>query len=66
MAEQIPGPLTPQHLAQINAGIDYAAQAAQHIAMAKQAGMDVSHYEHQLKEMMDKMLRVKNVYFPGQ
>lgn len=58
-------PLTENHLAQINQGLDQVNVALQQIDMAKRAGLDVSAQEQQANDTRDKLLQLKNVYFPG-
>jgi len=58
-------PLTAAHLEQIRNALDVITIAQQQVELAKRAGVDVSAQETQLKDAQDKLLRLKNVYFPG-
>ncbi len=58
-------PLTREHLEAIRNGLDALTVAEQQIALAKQAGLDVTAFEQQLRDNRDKLLRLKNTYFPG-
>jgi hypothetical protein len=58
-------PLTQDHLVQIQNALDVTQIAKNQIEMAKRAGLDVSRQEAQLREAEEKLLRIKNVYFPG-
>lgn len=66
MSRDMTSPLTPEHLAQIKNGLDVIAFAEQEVAKAKRAGIDVSQQEKDLAESKQKLLQLKNVYFPGQ
>lgn len=66
MSRDMTSPLTPEHLAQIKNGLDVIAFAEQEVAKAKRAGIDVSQQEKDLAENKQKLLQLKNVYFPGQ
>ena len=59
------GPLTAEHLNQIRNALDVIAIAEQQVELAKRAGIDVALAEQQLRDSKDKLLRLKNVYFPG-
>jgi len=66
MTPTIPmSPLTQDHLVQIQNALDVTQIAKNQIEMAKRAGLDVSRQEAQLREAEEKLLRIKNVYFPG-
>jgi hypothetical protein len=66
MATDPNSPLTADHLEQINNALSVIAVAENQVAMAKRAGINVDAQEAQLSDSKDKLLRVKNVYFPGQ
>lgn len=61
----IPNPLTEQHYQQIVNGLSVIAQAEQQILLAKQAGINVDQQSAQLADNKQKLLQVKNTYFPG-
>lgn len=58
-------PLTQEHLAQIRNALDVVSIAEQQLALAKRAGLDVAQQERDLAESKQKLLQLKNVYFPG-
>lgn len=58
-------PLTDSHLSQINNGLALINQAESQAILAKQAGIDVSAAEAIIAQAKDKLVRLKNVYFPG-
>lgn len=58
-------PLTDNHLIQIRRSLDIADQALQAIDMAERAGIDVSATKAQLQDSKQKLLQIKNVYFPN-
>jgi hypothetical protein len=58
--------LNTEHLDQIKAGIAAANEALAQIAKARMAGIDMSAQEQTLKDNLDKLQRIKQVYFPGQ
>lgn len=58
-------PLTQDHLNQINTALNAVRVAETQIILAKQAGLDVSRYEEQLKEATAKLRALKSTYFPG-
>lgn len=60
-------PLTKEQLAQIHANIDTAERALKDamadIATAKRAGIDVVDMEKQVKELRDRVRKMKAVYY---
>lgn len=58
-------PLNDLHLTEINSALLKLDLAFQQIALAKQAGLDVSAQEQQANATRDSLLRIKQVYFPG-
>lgn len=64
--QPLTSPLNSDHLAQIKNALDVIAFAEQEVAKAKRAGIDVSQQERDLADSKQKLLQVKNVYFPGQ
>jgi hypothetical protein len=58
-------PLNEEHLKQINAALKAVDIAESQIILAKQAKIDVAHQEKMLQESKDKLLALKNTYFPG-
>ena len=59
------GPLTDHDLEQINAALTEIESAEGIIAQAKQAGIDLSRQEAQARETKEKLLRIKQAFFPG-
>jgi hypothetical protein len=59
------GPLTERDLEQINKALDEIENAEGIIAQAKQAGIDLSRQEVEARETKDKLLRIKQAFFPG-
>lgn len=62
MARQVLG---EQDLEQINGALVEIEDAEAIIAQAKQAGIDLSRQEAQARETKDKLLRIKQAFFPG-
>lgn len=62
----IPNPLTESHLTQIRRSLDIADQALAQIELAERAGVDVSAQKQSLLDSKQKLLQIKNVYFPNQ
>lgn len=58
-------PLTEDHLAAINAGLEQAVVARRAIALAERAGIDVAAAKAQLDINEAKLKQVKQVYFPN-
>jgi hypothetical protein len=66
MANQNPGnPLTEQHFTDINNALSNLKSGKDLIAMAKQAGIDTGEAENKAADLESKLLKVKNVFFPG-
>lgn len=59
------GPLTERDLEQINAALVEIESAEGIIAQAKQAGIDLSRQEGEARETKEKLLRIKQAFFPG-
>ncbi len=59
------GPLTEQDLEQINAALTEIESAEGIIAQAKAAGIPLERQEVQARETKDKLLRIKQAFFPG-
>lgn len=59
------GPLTERDLEQINAALVEIESAEGIIAQAKQAGIDLGSQEQQARETKEKLLRIKQAFFPG-
>jgi len=59
------GVLTDDHLQRINDSLAGLDKAAEHMRLAKLAGLDVSQMEAAANEARDKLQRIKQVYFPG-
>lgn len=59
-------PLTHEDLASINAALDNIKTAEAQIALAKRADIDVSAQEAELQKNKTQLLKIKQVYFPGQ
>lgn len=49
----------------IENSIQNTSDAEEIIQLAKQAGFDVAEQEKRNKEARDKLLRIKNTFFPG-
>jgi len=58
-------PLTEEHLTRINEGIEKADSALRQVTLAKMAGIEMGAIEQEAKDARDKLLRIKQVYFPG-
>ncbi len=58
-------PLSEQHFTQIQQALAALDRADRHIQMARMAGIDVALQEKASAEARDKLLRIKQVYFPG-
>lgn len=59
------GPLTDQDLGKINEALVEIESAEGIIAQAKVAGIDLSRQEIQARETKEKLLRIKQAFFPG-
>lgn len=59
------GPLTEGDLDQINQALTEIESAEGIIAQAKQAGIDLSTQEGQARDTKEKLLRIKQAFFPG-
>lgn len=59
------GPLTETDLEQINAALVEIESAESIIAQAKQAGIPLERQETQARETKEKLLRIKQAFFPG-
>lgn len=59
-------PLSEEHLAQINQALDQAQVLQEAINKAGRAGIDLSNQAQQLTNNVDQLLKIKQVYFPGQ
>jgi hypothetical protein len=64
-AQQPAHPLTDAHYAQIVNGLRTLDYAQQQIDMAKRAGIDVSAHQQTVTDSRNKLLAIKNTYFPG-
>ncbi len=58
------GPLTAEHKAVIDAQLEAIKQAETEIKRAKSAGIDVSEFEQQAKDLREQLTRIKQAYFP--
>jgi hypothetical protein len=68
MAELFPGfenPLSEAHFQEIHKGIGDGELAYKHMDLAERAGIDVSEHRKRHDENMDKLRKIKAVYFPG-
>lgn len=61
-----PNPLTEQDLERINTGLAQAREAQELIDMASRAGIDVEEFRVRARDSQEKLLRMKQVFFPGQ
>lgn len=59
-------PFTPQDLTNLNGHLAAIETGFKHLNLARQAGFDVTEHHKALTENRDKLLKIKNVYFPGQ
>lgn len=59
-------PLTFQHLTDINAALAALDQAEQAANLAISAGIDQSAALQAIQSQRSQLLKIKNVYFPGQ
>lgn len=59
------GPLTETDLNQINAALEEIKSAEGIIAQAKRAGIPLERQEEQARETKEKLLRIKDAFFPG-
>lgn len=58
-------PLTDQDLDRINAALVEIEGAERIIAQAKAAGIPLDRQEGQARETKEKLLRIKQAFFPG-
>ncbi len=63
MAEN--GPLTDADLVELNAKLIQLDEADLQIDKATRAGIDVSSQKERAREMRDKLLKMKQAFFPG-
>lgn len=59
------GPLTDHDLDQINTALTEIESAERIIAQAKTAGIPLERQEAQARETKEKLLRIKQAFFPG-
>lgn len=59
-------PLTFAHLDQINSALRALDQASAQAELASQAGIDVSNQLSLIASQKAQLLKIKQVYFPGQ
>ena len=59
------GPLTDQDLDRINAALVEIEGAERIITQAKAAGIPLDRQEVQARETKEKLLRIKQAFFPG-
>lgn len=60
-----PNPLTEQDFDDINRALDTAKDAQELIEKAAQAGIDVEVFRQRARDARDRLLRVKQTFFPG-
>jgi hypothetical protein len=58
-------PLNDEHLTQINSALNAIAVAETQVLLAKQAGIDVSAQENEIRDAKTRLRALKNTYFPG-
>ena len=58
-------PLTEDHLLKLNEGLEAVARGLRQAELASRAGIDVASQKRSLEESRDKILQIKQVYFPG-
>lgn len=59
------GPLTDEHLQQINDNLALLKELDGQIKQAKAADIDVSVLEQQARDLRTKINKIKQAYFPG-
>ena len=59
------GVLDESHLQRINEGLAAVHEANRQIALAKSAGIDLGNLEQDLQLHHQRLLAIKQVYFPG-
>ena len=59
------GPLTERDLERIDGALSEIEDAEKIIAQAKQAGIDLARQEAEARETKEKLLRIKQAFFPG-
>jgi phosphoglycerate dehydrogenase-like enzyme len=57
--------LTEEHYQVMKNSLDQLAVLDMHIQQAKRAGIDVTEQERQMNDTRNKLLQMKNVYFPN-
>lgn len=62
----VTNPLNPADLDQINAALDHAKRVEEAIKTAARAGIDLSAQRQELQANVDRLQKIKQVYFPGQ
>ena len=58
-------PLTEAHYQQLQDGIAKAELALRMVAQAKRADIDTGDVEQRASETLDRLRKLKNVYFPN-
>jgi hypothetical protein len=66
MSTVIKDPLGPEHLAQIKNALAIIDATQSQINKAKQAGLDMTQQQASIDDSRQKLLAVKQVYFPNQ
>jgi len=61
----IQSPLTEDHYRQIVAAINYLRSITPEMDRAQMAGIDMAQHRLEHKANLDKLMALKNVYFPG-
>ncbi len=61
----VSGPLNESDLDHINQALVEIESAEKIIAQAKQAGIDLTPQEVQARDTKEKLLRIKQAFFPG-
>lgn len=59
-------PLTEQDLEEINRALETATDAQSLIDQAARAGLDVEEFRARARDARDRLLRIKQTFFPGQ
>jgi len=59
------GPLNEIDLTKINEGLAALEAASAQIKQAESAGLDMTSQKQQYKEQRDKLLKMKQAYFPN-
>lgn len=65
MANEISAPFDASDLEALNERLKELDEADKLIAKAKQAGMDIGDQEKESRELRQRLMRIKQTFFPG-